>query len=119
MSDSLYERLGGSEGITRIAGDVIDNHNRNDRISRRFADSDPAKLKRLAAEFFISGSGGPAVYQGKDMVAAHRGMNIDGDEFLAVVDDIMAALDHQGVGQREKGEVLFVLFSLKDQVIRQ
>ncbi len=119
MSDSLYERLGGSEGITRIASDVIDNHNRNDRISQRFADSDPAKLKRLAAEFIISGSGGPAVYQGKDMVAAHRGMNIDGDEFLAVVDDIMDALDQHGVGQREKGEVLFVLFSLKNQVVRQ
>ena len=119
MSESLYERLGRSEGITRIANDVVDNHSRNERISRRFADSDMDKLKKMAAEFFIKGSGGPNVYKGKDMIAAHRGLNIDSDEFLTVLDDTMDALDKNGVGQREKEEVLSVLFSLKDQVMRQ
>ena len=76
MSETLYERLGGTEGIQRIANDLIDNHMENPRISRRFAESDLANLKKVAAEFFISGTGGPNVYNGKDMVSAHKGMNI-------------------------------------------
>ena len=76
MSETLYERLGGTEGIQRIANDLIDNHMENPRISRRFAESDLANLKKVAAEFFISGTGGPNVYNGKDMVSAHKGMDI-------------------------------------------
>jgi hemoglobin len=53
------------------------------------------------------------VYEGKDMVATHKGMNIDGEEFLAVLDDALAALEKNNIGQREKEEVLFVLYSMK------
>ena len=54
MSKSLFERLGGTEGITRLANDVVDNHMANKAIATRFADSDIAKLKNAAATFFLS-----------------------------------------------------------------
>ena len=47
------------------------------------------------------------------MIATHRGMNIDSDEFMTVLDDVMQALDTNGLGQKEKEEVLFILYSLK------
>ena len=71
----------------------------------------------MVATFFIASSGGPNVYEGKDMVSAHRGMNIDGAEFVAALDDAMAALDKNGIGQREKEEVLFFLYGLKAEVV--
>lgn len=119
MPETLYERLGGTEGIQRIANDLVDNHAGNPRISKRFAESDLGKLKKVAAEFFIQGSGGPNVYAGKDMVATHKGMNIDDEEFMAMLDDAMAALEKNNVGQHEKEEVLYILFSLKGDVILQ
>ena len=119
MSETLYERLGGTEGIQRIANDLVDNHAANPRISRRFADTDMENLKKVAAEFFISGTGGPNVYEGKDMVSAHKGMNIDNDEFMAVLDDAMAALEKNNVGQREREEVIYILLSLKCDVVLQ
>ncbi|MFT5488764.1 MAG: hemoglobin, partial [Alphaproteobacteria bacterium] len=73
MTETLYQRLGGSEPIQQIANDLIDNHLGNPQIAKRFAESDPKSLKKLAAEFFIAGSGGPNVYEGKDMVSAHKG----------------------------------------------
>ena len=115
--DSLYERLGGTEGITRIAGDVVENHCANPKIAARFAASDVTALKNAAATFFITGTGGPSVYEGKDMPSAHRGMNISAEEFLAVLDDALAALEKNGVGQREKEEVLFVLYSMKPDIV--
>ncbi|MFT5181164.1 MAG: hemoglobin [Alphaproteobacteria bacterium] len=119
MSESLYERLGGTEGIKQIANDVVDNHAKNPQISRRFAESDLDKVKKTAAEFFIAGSGGPNVYEGMDMVAAHKAMNISNDEFVAVLDDAVAAMEKNNVGQREKEEVLYIFFSLKGEVVQQ
>jgi hemoglobin len=115
---SLCERLGGIEGITAIANDIVDFHLKNPRIAPRYGSSDVAAVKNAVATFFIAGAGGPDVYQGKDMLSAHRGMNIDEAEFVAAIDDAMAALDKNGIGKREKEEVLFILYGLKPQVVR-
>jgi hemoglobin len=40
MSETLYERLGATEGIQRIASDLVDNHMENPRISQRFVETD-------------------------------------------------------------------------------
>jgi hemoglobin len=119
MTASLYERLGESEGIQRIANDLVNNHVNNQLVGKRFADSDLPVIKKVAAEFFITGSGGPGVYKGEDMIATHKGMNISGGEFLAVLDDAMGALEKNDVGQREKEEVLFILFSMRNEVMTQ
>jgi len=118
MTNSLYERLGGTEGITKIASDLVDIHLANPRISPRYAGSDVTAVKNGAATFFISGTGGPDVYKGQNMFSTHKGMNIDGEEFIAVLDDALEALEKNNVGQREKEEVLFVLYSMKSEIVR-
>jgi hemoglobin len=115
--DSLYKRLGGTEGITQIAADVVDFHLKNPRIAPRFVGRDIPKLKNYAAAFFIAGTGGPSIYEGKDMLSAHKGMNIDHAEFMAVLDDAIAALDKNGIGRREQEEVLFVLYSMRGNIV--
>jgi len=117
MSASLYERLGGTEGINKIANDVIDNHVANETIATRFAASDIPAIKNAAATFFIAGTGGPDVYEGKDLLTAHKGMNISATEFMAVLDDALSALQQNNIGQREQEEVLFALYSMRSQVV--
>ena len=113
MSTSLFERLGGIKDITNLANDVIDNHLANKTIATRFANSDVAKIKNAAATFFIAGTGGPDVYKGKDLLSAHKGMNISAAEFMAVLDDALAAMKKNNIGQREQEEVLFGLYSMR------
>ena len=117
MTTTLYDRLGGTNGITKLAHDLVDLHLVNKAISSRFAKSDVAALKNAAATFFISGTGGPNVYQGKDILAAHKGMNISAVEFMAVLDDALAAMEKNGVAQREQEEVLFIFYSMRSQVV--
>lgn len=117
MTRTLYERLGSTEGITKIVSDLVDNHLKNAKISARFSGSDIPALKRKAAEFFIAGSGGPPVYAGKDMLDVHRHMNISDGEYMAMVDDAMDALAASGVGDDSKAEVLFIFHSLRPQVV--
>jgi len=118
MSESLYERLGGEKGISDIARDIIAFHLVNPTIKVRFQDTGSDKLHRLVVEFFGMGTGGPQKYTGKDMREAHKAMNISEEEFLAVLDDAMKALDKNGIAPETKNEVLGVLYSLKGEVIR-
>lgn len=117
MPDTLFSRLGGSAGITRIASDLVDNHIANPLIAARFSGSDVPKMKQLAADFFSLGSGGPQVYTGKDMLSAHKHMNISDNEFMAAVDDLMKALTTEGVGDREKADVLYIFYQLRPDVV--
>ncbi|WP_372883131.1 group 1 truncated hemoglobin [Psychromonas sp.] len=117
MQESLYTRLGGTEAIAQISGDIVDNHIANPLVATRFADSNVPKLKQTVTEFFITGSGGPNLYKGKDMLAAHKGMNIAASEFMAVLDDALSALDKNNIGQREQEEVLFILYSMRADIV--
>lgn len=116
---TLYDRLGGRDGITRITRQLIENHMANPLVRNRYSQiKDMDRVERNVIDFFCVGAGGPGSYQGKDMVATHRGMNIDEQEFVAVVDDAMAALDTCGVPAPVRGEVLAILWSLKPEVVR-
>jgi hemoglobin len=120
---SLYIRLGGANGISNLVNDIVDNHMNNPEIQARFLPlkDDPAKLesaKKHTRQFLGVGSGGPEVYEGKDMPSAHRGMNISELEFINVLDDILAALDKNKVDQHSRNEVLAIAYSLKEQIVR-
>jgi hemoglobin len=116
-NESLYERLGGRQKIDQITEDVWINHVNNPDVSPRYANSDAEKVKKMVTEFVCWGTGGPVEYTGKNMLDAHRTMNISHREFMAVVDDVMRALEKNGIGSREQNELLALLFSLKGQVI--
>ena len=117
MSATLFDRLGGTKGISKIASDLVDNHMANPLISSRFAGSDADSMKKKAADFFSTGSGGPKIYDGKDMLSAHRHMNISDNEYMAAVDDLMAALSNSSVGDAEKAEVLYIFYTLRPEVV--
>jgi hemoglobin len=117
MTDTLFSRLGGTEGVTRIASNLVDNHLANPLIAARFAGSDVARLKQMAADFFSLGSGGPQVYTGRDMLSVHKHMNISDNEYMASIDDLMKALTDSGVGDREKSDVLYIFYQLRPDVV--
>ena len=124
MSKTLYERLGGREGISRIVDDTVEAHMNNPAVNARFLPykEQPEKLaviKQHTIEFFSSGSGGPAIYNGKDMVTAHKGMNISPAEYMHVIDDIFAALDKNSISEDTKKDVLSILWSLKGMIVSQ
>ena len=116
---SLYDRLGQKDGIARIVEDVMAAHLTNPVVRTRFENSkDLDHAKRMAAEFFCAGCGGPEPYTGRDMLTTHRGMNISEQEYMAVMDDILGALGKNGIDQATQNEVVAVLYSLKNQIIR-
>jgi len=118
MTPSLYKRLGESEGITAIVDDAVDRHAVNPLLAPRFSGKDLAHAKRMGAQFFCMGAGGPQRYEGRDLRTAHAGMNINEQELIATIDDFVAAMQGQGVGTTEINEVVAILYSLKGEVLR-
>jgi len=119
MTTTLYERLGSAEGIAKLVDDVMAAHLSNPIVKTRFGNiQDLDRAKQMAREFFCAGAGGPEKYTGKDMLSAHKGMNISEQEYLAVTDDIVGALEKNGVNEDAKKDVIAILYSLKGQIIR-
>jgi hemoglobin len=95
---TLWDRLGGEEGVTQIVDDftakaVSDprvNLTRNDRFKQ--TPESLKKVKRTAVEFFSSETGGPLKYLGKNMKEAHAGMEITSEEFDAFAENFRDAL---------------------------
>src|SRR5690606_29143879 len=68
-------------------------------------------------DFVCMATGGPCEYTGQDMRTAHAGMVLVEDEFNALVEDLVAALDKFKVPDREKNELLGALGPLKDEMV--
>ncbi|PRY12431.1 hemoglobin [Pontibacter ummariensis] len=120
---SLYERLGKREGITSLVDDIVEAHMNNPVVKPRFEpyrnQADNLKLiKAHTVDFFCAGTGGLEQYTGRDMLAAHKGMNISEEEFIAVLDDILQVLDQHGIDADSRKDVLAIAYSLKDNIIR-
>lgn len=121
---SLFERLGGSAGIRTLVDDIVNRHVENPRILARFRPylDQPerlAQIKEHTCEFLEAGSGGKASYTGKSMIDAHRGMNIDDGEYMAVTDDIIAALRGRNIDEQTQKDVLMIAYTLRGDILRQ
>jgi hemoglobin len=124
MKTTLFERLGGTPGITRLVDDAVEAHMNNPAVCKRFLPykEQPDRLaiiKQHSVDFFSAGSGGNTAYTGRDMVTTHRGMNISPAEYMHVVDDILLSMEKHGIDQESKDEVLGILWSLKGMIIEQ
>jgi hemoglobin len=122
MTMLLFDRLGGTPGITAIVDAVVNAHMCNPAISERFLpykeqSEKLAGIKRHTVDFFSAGSGALVTYAGRDMVTTHTGMNISAAEYMHVVDDILQVLTEHKIDAVTKNEVLAILWSLKDMII--
>jgi hemoglobin len=119
---SLYQRLGGSDGIVALVDDIVAAHMSNPIIKARFLPyaADPERLgviKKHLCAFLESGSGGPTQYTGRSMPDAHRGMNISEHEYVAAIDDILAVLRKHDISEQSQKDVLAIAYSLKDAIV--
>jgi len=114
---SLYERLGGMESIAAVVEDFRDRVAKDDRINRKFAKTDLVRLRKMLIDQVCEAAGGPCKYTGRSMKEAHDGMRVTSGEFDALVQDLVATLNHFKVGKTEQDEILGVLGPLKTDIV--
>jgi hemoglobin len=119
---SLYQRLGGREGIALVVDDFVANMVADARVNARFKGMQPPavfKLKSNLSDQICDATGGPCAYLGRDMKATHKGMKISEGEWSATVEALVKALDKRKVAEKEKTELIGVLGPLKGDIVGQ
>ena len=134
IDQSLYERLGGVFAIAAVIDHFSDAVVKN-AVAGQGSDNPALRawhteqlarlpgLKFMRTLWVCNVSGGPYEYvatkAGHDALGleeAHRALKIAPEEFDAVAGELARSLDHFGVPEREKGEVLAAFAAHKGEV---
>lgn len=119
---SLYVRIGGYDGIATVVDDFIGRLLNDQQLSRFFtgASTDSKKrIRQLVVDQVCAATGGPCVYIGRDMKAAHSGLGITERDWEAAVRHLVASLDKFKVPKKEKGELLSVVSRFKAEIVER
>src|SRR4030095_444403 len=113
---SLYERLGGYNAIALVVDDFIGRLVADKQFAKFFGGFSDDSKKRIRQHFvdqLCAATGGPCVYTGRDMKTAHAGLGITEAQWDAAAKHLVASLDKFKVPEKEKGEVLAFVTTLK------
>ena len=121
---SLYERLGGTYSIATVVDDFIERLlvnatlNANPAINEARKRVPKAGLKFHVTAMVCEVSGGPCKYTGRAMKESHHHLNISQAEWDAMVVDFKATLNKFHVPQREQQELITIVGSTKNDIVR-
>ncbi len=118
-AQTLYDRLGGKEGLDAIVDSFTKNVLADPRVNKLFKKSKDglAQFKQHMAEQICQLTAGPCQYGGKSMADAHKGMGITDAQFDAVVEDLKLALDEKGASEQDKSELFAGLAPMKADIV--
>ncbi len=117
---TLYDRLGGYDGITGFVENLLPRLQTDSQLGRFWqnrGDDGVAREKQLLIDFLCSAAGGPIYYTGRNMQQSHAGMKIsesDWSIFLGHAGDTMGALN---APQQECDDVVAFVLSLKEDIV--
>ena len=104
--DALYRQFGEKEGLTKIVDDMYVNVLSDPRTAPYFDNAPVKRIKQKLVEQLCVLLEGPCVYTGRPMKRTHEGHNIDRAAFNAVVEDLQAAMDKNGVPFHAQNKLL-------------
>ncbi len=117
---TLYERLGGYEGITSFVEDLLPRLEADPQLGRFWqhrGDDGVAREKQLLIDYLCANAQGPMYYTGRDMKASHEGMRISESDwaiFMGYAGDTMGALN---IPKQECDEIAAFVTSLKEDIV--
>ncbi|MEX1222293.1 MAG: group 1 truncated hemoglobin [Idiomarina sp.] len=115
--DSLYQQLGGKQGISNVMAEMLYELAGDDRIADQFADTDIDRLHQMLTEQVCEISGGPCTYTGEDMVKIHTGLNITNADFNALVENLIIAMEREDVPTTAQNRLLSLLADMHNEVV--
>ena len=117
---SLYERLGGYDGITAFANDLLprlQNDSQLGRFWKNRGDDGIAREKQLLVDYLCSCAGGPMYYTGRDMKLSHKGMKISEADWSIFLQHAGATMNALKVPKQECDDIGAFVQSLKADIV--
>lgn len=118
QTDSLYQDIGGQEGIERIVDAFVIRISRDKNILPYFAKSSVSHFKKGFSQHLCDAINGPCQYDGDTMVDIHTGMNISEKDFNRVVELLIAAMEEVGINYPSQNKILNLLARERGDIIK-
>jgi hemoglobin len=93
----IYDEIGGADSVAAAVDGFYQRLLADPDLAPFFADVDLRRLKSHQRAFIAAALGGPEIYAGRDMAAAHAGLDITDADFDAVVGHLVDTLTSLGV----------------------
>ena len=119
---SLYERLGGYNALAAVVDDFIVRLVTDKNFERFFAghsDDSKKRIRQHILDQLCAATGGPCIYTGREMKTSHAGLGITNAQWDAAATHLVASLDKFKVPEKEKGEVVAFVSSLKKDIVEK
>jgi hemoglobin len=114
---TLFDDLGGSDGVARIVADSMSLWLADPRIRRTFADTNTERLKGRIVEQLCQLAGGGCAYRGRDMAAAHKGLHLDTRQFDAMAEDMEIAMERLDVSFWTQDRLIALIAPMRRDVV--
>ena len=92
MNESLFEQLGGEEGVGNLVDDFYVRILADAELAPFFENANREGLIRMQKEFFSSALGGPALYSGRPLSEVHAGRGIEKRHLARFVEHLLQTL---------------------------
>ena len=119
---SLYDRIGGYNALAAVVDDFITRLVTDKQFEKFFIGQSTDSKKRIRQHIldqFCAATGGPCIYTGREMKTSHAGLAITNAEWDAAAKHLVASLDKFKVPEKEKGEILAFVTSLKKDIVEE
>lgn len=115
---ALYLRLREDKGVHALTTEIVRLHLENEQIKHLFEGLDNELVAERVAQFMISGTGGPFVYEDRPTLPdSHRHLKLTNSDFMAAGADVIQAMQNLDYGQDEIDEVVCTLVGLRAMVV--
>ena len=119
---SLYKRLGGYDALAAVTDDFVGRLAGDSSLGRfltGLSTDSKGRLRQLVVDQLCNVTGGPCVYIGRSMKAAHAGLGITQKDWDTAVRHLVATLTKFNVPMKEKDEVLAAVTTLKTDIVEK
>ena len=119
---SLYERVGGYNALAAVVDDFIGRLVGDKQFEKFFVGhsiDSKKKIRQHILDQFCAATGGPCVYMGRDMKTTHGGLGITNADWDAAAKHLSDSLDKFKVPEKEKGEILAFVTTLKKDIVEK
>jgi hemoglobin len=114
---TLFQDLGGVDGITAIVDRFLFNLADDPRIGHHFAETNVKRFREKLIEQVCELSGGPCDYTGDTMAQSHGGMGVDHADFNALVEDLIEAMEAERTPTTAQNRLLALLAPMHEDII--
>jgi len=122
-AQTLYERLGGEKGISKVVDDLVVIVIADDKYKpahkKHFQEGDVAALKQKLVDQIGEATGGPQKYTGKNMKDAHKDLEITDADFDALIANVVKALDKNKVPEADQRLILDTLEKMRKEIVEK